>query len=195
MPGIVRYILPVAAAAVAVMGQSTTQIYLRIAAPSPTQIVLYDNNIAGSIVNANALATTIAVECVSSASDCPVTTPWTVTEGPSTYHASVAVSSQRAGVQIWMTYEDDCTFGPSTTYSCSGSVGVAFSASGVSKTSSSIVHTVVTSPVFSTETLKITGGVDKLNQLQATQTPTGAAGRVGMGGAAAVAAIAAVGML
>jgi hypothetical protein len=168
-----------------------------VAPPLGSQIALrlQNSDIAGSIVNANALATTIAVECVSSASDCPLTMPWTLTEGPSTYHASLATSVQEAGVQYWITLEEDCTFGPSTTYSCSESFGVAVSANGVSSTTSTIVHTVMTSPVISTETLKITGGVDKLNQPQATQTPTGAAGRVGMGGAAAVAAIAAVGML
>jgi hypothetical protein len=195
MGSIVRYILSVAALSVAVMAQSTTEIHLLVVAASPTQIPLYDHNLAGSIVDANALATTIAVDCVSSVSDCPFTTPWTVTQGPSTYHASVALSSQTDGATIWVTAEDDCKITASASISCSASVGIAVSVHGASTSSSTITHTVLASAHASTQTLLITGGVDKLNQPQATQTPTGAAGRMGVGGAVAVAAVAAVGIL
>jgi hypothetical protein len=200
------YILGAAALAVAVSTQSskaqsstaqssTTQIKLFAAATAgPTQASL--QGVAGSIIDANAVATTVQIACTSNATDCPFPTPWTVTEGPSSWTMSAVFSTQSYGAEVWMTIAEACQITSSTQASCSNSVGIAVSDGGLTTSTKTVLQTTFPSSEIYYQTLTVTGGLDKLNRPQATQTPTAAAGRMGMGGAAAAAAaVAAVGFL
>jgi hypothetical protein len=195
-----RYIVPVAALAVAVSAQSSTQIY--IIAAGPTQVAL--QGVVGSIVGVSPEATTVAIACASGATNCPFKQAFTITEGPSTYSVSAAFTTSSDGAEVMATIEEDCKMSATTSVSCSASIGVEISISGYSTTSNVIIQTAVPSEQVNTETLLITGGIEKLSAPTATSTPSptpkpgAAAGRAAMGGAAAAAAAvaaAAVGML
>jgi hypothetical protein len=192
----VSYILATAALAVAVSAQTTTEIQVFAAGPTDLPVTLSLDNMAGSIVGANAVATTVAVDCVTSDSNCPITTPWTIIEGPSTFDMRLAMSTESEGLQIWVTITETCKITSLTSASCSNSVDITGSLDGVGTSTNSAAHTTYTSDEIYYQTLTITGGVSILNQPQATQTPAAGAGRMGLGGAAAaVAAAAAAGFL
>lgn len=193
----VSYILAAAALALTVSAQTTTEIQIFAAGPTNLPVSVNLDNVAGSIVAANALATTVAIDCLSDASDCVLTKPVTFIEGPSTFSMDMALSTLSEGVEIWVTVKEDCEIMALTSASCSNSVGITISADGESTSTHTAMQTTFASDEVFYQTLTITGGVSLLTMPQATETPTAAAGRMGMAGgaAAAVAAVAAAGFL
>jgi hypothetical protein len=154
--------------------------------------------VAGSIVGVNAVATTIAIVCTSSNTDCPVVNPWTVTQGPSTFSMSAAWSTYSEGLEVGLTIDENCKITSSTAgATCTNSIGVEASYEGQSSSTNSIEKPTFAADEITYQTLLITGGVEKFSQPSATQTPVGAAGRIGIGmeGAALVAGIIAIGLM
>ncbi|KAL1984544.1 hypothetical protein VTN96DRAFT_9044 [Rasamsonia emersonii] len=192
------YILSAAAALTAVVSAQSSTTTIQIFGAGPTQVPL--NGVDASVVDANAAATTLALECTDEQL-CALKSPVTVTEGPSTYTLSAVFSTQTDGVDAEMTLMQNCHITSSTQgASCSVSLGIEISGDGISTSTNTATATSFASDEIYYRPLTVTAGVDKLNRPQATQTPHGAAaGRMGMGGAgagaaAAVAAAAAMGM-
>ncbi|KAJ9299880.1 hypothetical protein DTO271G3_2764 [Paecilomyces variotii] len=124
---------------------------------------------------------------------CALHQPFTVTEGPSTWSVSAIFSGTTAGIEATITIDQKCKVTSSTQLaSCSESVGLQVSTDGLSTSTGTTTITSYSSDEIYYPTMTVTGGIDKLNQPQATQTPDAAAGRVGMGEAAAAAVAAAV---
>jgi hypothetical protein len=140
--------------------------------------------IAGSIVSVNAISTIIAIQCTSSNTDCPITSPWTITQGPSTFSMSVAFSTLSEGVEVELTIDENCKITSSTAgASCTNSVGFELSLDGSKTSTNTIEKPTFTAGDLSYQKLLITAGVEKFSQPQATETP-GAAPRIGVKGAA-----------
>lgn len=172
-----------------------------------------------SIVSANALATTIALQCKPDAwdafctinpdSDSPTIT---ITEGPSTFTMSAVYPTKSAGVDGVMTLVQDCNITSSTRGAgCSVSVrldgsGVSGGGSGSASASGGKTRT-ATSTSLQTRLredeiyyrpVTVTAGVENLNAPEATQMPDAAASGHGAGGGmggVAAAAVAAAAML
>jgi hypothetical protein len=209
--------------AMTVAGESTTanstsQSLTTTAAPSAssgsTYISLFEagysatlgaSNLAGSIIDANAVATTIAINCIEVNADCDGGTK-TLTQGPSTWVIDYTTRASIDNVDATMAIDMDCNIASSTAATCTLTEVVKLSADG-EKTSStaSTTETFSGSQVYYDQLL-ITAGLDKLTSPQATETPSGAAGVVaaplptgnvgmGVGGIAAAAIVAVAGML
>lgn len=178
---------------------STTHIKLYVI--GETQAVPQFTGMAGSIVDANAVATTIAVECTEDASGCDILSgPITAIQGPSTRGGTFVVKTETNGIEATMTVENSCKIaGTTQSASCAETLKINGEADG-QKTSTTIsMTTEVPSSDITLEPLLITAGLEKLNSPQATKTPGAApvpvTGHMGLtlGGAAAgaVAAVAA----
>lgn len=156
-----------------------------------------------SVVGANALATTLALQCKDNANKslCAIEDPITITEGPSTFTMSGVYSTKVNGVDATMTQIQDCDITSSTqSASCSISIRVEVSTGGRSTATSTSTEMNIGSDDIYYRPLTVTAGVDKLRAPEATQTPDaaagGASGNVGIGGVAAAAvAAAAMGLL
>lgn len=142
--------------------------------------------IRGSIVDANALATTIKMECLPNATRCAGATQ-TITDGPST-HAKTAVATLTHPYDITMWLSHDCQVSASSYMTCTDRVTVSLDAFGTETKTQSVITTTYGPADVTSTPLTITGGISKLHRPKATQTPTAAAGRPGFGGAAAAAA-------
>ncbi|RMJ25074.1 hypothetical protein PHISP_04057 [Aspergillus sp. HF37] len=147
-------------------------------------------SIRGSIVDANALATTIAIECLPNATRCAGETQ-TITEGPSTY-AKTMVVTLTDPYDITMSASYDCQVSASSYMTCTDSITVSLDALGTETKTQTVITTTYGPADATHRPLTITGGISKLHRPKATQTPTAAAGRPGIGGAAAAAAAGAV---
>lgn len=147
----------------------------------------------GSIVDANALATTIAFECLPDAPKCAATKPYTLTEGPSTYAQTVTMAVNTDGKDMTVAIQNNCKVSGTTEMECTNSASISVSAFGTKTATKTKTTTTYGTEDITYTPLTITGGISKLHRPKATQTPTGGAGRAGMGGAAAAAAGAAAG--
>lgn len=171
-----------------------------------------------SIVSANALATTLALQCKPDAWDafCTINRPnpptITITEGPSTFTVSAVYPTKSAGVDGLMTLVQDCNITSSTRGAgCSVEFKVDLSASGsvmgtgtgTGTATSTSLQTRLREDEIYYRPVTVTAGVEKLNAPDATQMPGGAGsgggvggtGTGGIGGVAAAAAVAAAAML
>lgn len=159
--------------------------------------------LAGSIIDINAIATTILVECI----DTDVCSDGTMTmvAGPSTWGYAFTTVEEAYGIPVHITAQLGCDVISSTqAATCSATEIVSASADGQkTDTTSSSTITYASAQIFYDDLL-ITAGVDKLTSPQATETPKGAAapgpvptGSLGLsvGGMAAAAVVAAAGML
>ncbi|RAL05064.1 uncharacterized protein BO80DRAFT_334488, partial [Aspergillus ibericus CBS 121593] len=147
-----------------------------------------------SIISANPTATTVAITCATS---CVLPSPFTVTEGPSTFTMSAVYTISTEGVEEAITIVEDCAITSSSLgASCSVSYGIEATYLGVSTRSSFATVTQVPASEMFYEAVAITGGADKLSAA-ATATASasasagasgteavskGAAGRVTVGG-------------
>ncbi|OKL56624.1 hypothetical protein UA08_08218 [Talaromyces atroroseus] len=198
---------------------STTQSLSTTAAPSAssgsTYIALFEagysttlnaSNLAGSIISANADATTIALNCIEINSECNGETI-TLTQGPSTWVVDYSTQLSKNNVEVTLTLDTDCNIVSSTAAAtCTVTEIARVSADGESSASTfSTTETFASSQIYYDQLL-ITAGVDKLTSPQATKTPSSAAGVVaaplptgnvgmGVGGMAAAAMVAVAGML
>ncbi|KAI9929533.1 hypothetical protein ASPWEDRAFT_41253 [Aspergillus wentii DTO 134E9] len=137
----------------------------------------------GSVVNANADATTFAMQCKSDApkASCQLQSAATITQGPSTFYMSGVYSLSAKNTQDIQTLIFDCVLTSSTKGgSCSTTVidDIAISTKTLSTSTSS--HFSFTSDQVHYQPLTVTAGVDKLNAPKATQADDVAAKNAGI---------------
>lgn len=158
--------------------------------------------LAGSIIDANALATTILVECYDTGI-CDGQASMTMIAGPSTWGYTYTTAEMAYGGNVQVTVREACNVVSSTqAATCTATEIVSASVDGQSSaTTSSATMTYASAQIFYDDLL-ITAGVEKLTSPQATETPKGAAapvptGNLGLsvGGMAAAAVVAAAGLL
>ncbi|PWY92194.1 hypothetical protein BO70DRAFT_259273, partial [Aspergillus heteromorphus CBS 117.55] len=137
--------------------------------PTPTTFSGY----AGSILSVNADATTIIVSCTVAA--CSIATPYTLIQGPSTFSMSQAVSSESLGVEVWMTITEECHITASTSAVCSNLARMKVSAYGEEQTTKTAYVVTATGTQIYADVLVVTGGIEKLNSPQATESAGAAA--------------------
>ncbi|RHZ66710.1 putative GPI anchored cell wall protein [Aspergillus thermomutatus] len=176
----------------ATVSAQTTEVQVFNAGPTTLPL----HAVEASIVDANAVATTLAIS------------PFTITQGPSTYTVSAVYSASAGGVEETYTVVQDCDITSSTQLAvCSMSARVEVSALGAKTfTTSSATLTFSSHDIWYTP-IVVTAGVEKLTASKATQTPASdagvnaaavnaASGNMGLGQAAAAAvAAAALGLL
>lgn len=171
-----------------------------------------------SIVSANTLATTLALQCKPDAWDplCTVKSnppTITITEGPSTFTMSAVYPTKSAGVDGVMTLVQGCNITSSTkgagcsvdftvdlSGSATGSGGVTGAGTGTKTATSTSLQTRLREDEIYYRPVTVTAGVEKLNAPEATQMPgAGSGGGSGTGaggiGGVAAAAVAAAAML
>ncbi|EDP53544.1 hypothetical protein KXX16_008225 [Aspergillus fumigatus] len=139
----------------------------------PTTLPLHA--VKASVVNANAVATTLAIKCegnVCTPGDhCGLCSPFTITQGPSTYSVSAVYSASVGGVEETHTVVQDCDITSSTELAtCTLSAKVEVSALGrKTATSSSATVTFHSDDIWYTPVL-VTAGAEKLTASRATQS-------------------------
>lgn len=193
----------------------------RVTAPSPTtfasgtttikifeagETTLGVSGLAGSIINVNAVATTILVNCVDPTDeDCQGGI--TMTAGTSTWGYEYTTQQVVYGYPVTIVAEMDCNVISSTqAATCAVTAEVTASAEGHSTASTKTSTSVYPSNEIFYDDLLITAGVEKLTSPQATETPKGAGAAIappvptggfglGVSGMAAAAVVAAAGLL
>lgn len=147
------------------------------------------NSVRASVVGANADATTYAVNCQSGApvTVCPLNSPITITQGPSTFTMSAVYSTKTGGLDAHATMVQDCDITSSKSASCSVSVGVEVTVRGHSTSTGTSTITSFASDDIYYRPMTVTAGADKLNAPQATEKPDAAVRNAGVSGAAAAA--------
>ncbi|CBF81957.1 predicted protein [Aspergillus nidulans FGSC A4] len=145
-----------------------------IAIPSYTSV-------AGSVVSINALETVYAVSCLSGAKteSCSIKDPWTITQGISTLRLSAEYTAFEWQPPVTATFDYDCSFQSySESASCTFSVYYSGSSDGLETSSSYSTHTSIASDKVEYYALEVTGGLDKFDKPEATETPGAAAAGV-----------------
>ncbi|KAJ0415701.1 hypothetical protein BJY00DRAFT_254170 [Aspergillus carlsbadensis] len=135
-------------------------------------------SVAASVVSVNALETTYEASCLSGASteSCSIKDPWTITQGISTYHMNAKYTDFAGAVPLTATVDFDCSFETwSTSAACSLSYSWSGSASNTELSSSWSTHTSLETGQVTYYELEVTGGLDKFDKPEATETPGGAA--------------------
>ncbi|KAL5335191.1 hypothetical protein BJX70DRAFT_375750 [Aspergillus crustosus] len=133
---------------------------------------------AASVVAVNALETTLEIGCLDSAPTtlCSIDDAQTVIQGISTYSFSGVYTALAATPALTVTREMACSFSSySLDAGCSFSLDISGSADGVEHTSSFSSETTFPTDSITYYELEVTGGVDKLEDPEATETPGGAA--------------------
>ncbi|CRG87854.1 hypothetical protein PISL3812_04875 [Talaromyces islandicus] len=161
-----------------------------------TQSVPKFTGLAGSIVAANAVATTIAIDCSGDTDKCGrVSWPITAVQGPSTRGGSFVVKTETGGIEATVTFENDCKItGTGTTKSatCTKTMVLNGEAAGQKVSSTISSTTTASNSDITLQPLRITAGVDILNSPQGTTTPGAAppavTGHMGLAFVAAAAA-------
>lgn len=134
--------------------------------------------VAASVVDVNALSTVLALNCAENATEtfCPLETPFTYTQGPSTASISAVYATEKNGVKGKMTLNEGCDITSSTQdASCSASMVIGFSAGGESTSTTTTTSASFGSDEVFYRGLSVTAGAEKLTAPEATQTPEGAA--------------------
>lgn len=183
-----HFILTIASLLTASVAQQTTQIPIIMAGAEPFTL----SDVRGSIVNANAMATTVALEC--QGDECAYSRPITVTEGPSTWYASAIISSKDNDLDARVTRLEDCNIIDETKSAvCHLSQSIDVNVMGVTS-SRTLYDTTTTFPgdQITYQTLTVTGGVQKLKQVEPTRTPNAASAHHAGAGAMALGIVAAV---
>lgn len=162
-----------AAFAATVSAQSTE---VQVFQPGPTTLPL--RAVRASVVNANAVATTLAIHCEGNVyppnppdGACAVCSPFTITQGYSTYSVSAVYSASAGGVEETHTVVQDCDITASTSLAaCTLSAKVEVSVLGRKTiTTSSATVTLHSDDIWYTPVL-VTAGAEKLTASRATQT-------------------------
>ncbi|KAL4790270.1 hypothetical protein BDV19DRAFT_372591 [Aspergillus venezuelensis] len=137
---------------------------------------------AASIVSVNALETTLAIACLDDAptSICSIKDPWTMIQGISTYSLSAQYTALEWNPPVTATLDYKCDFeNYSESASCTYSMSYSGSESGVERTSSYSSAVSIPTEDATYYRMLVTGGVDKLSEPEATETPGAAAGFAG----------------
>jgi hypothetical protein len=161
-----------AALAATVFADTEVQVFQ----PGPTTLPL--RAVRASIVDANAVATTLAIHCEGNVypvnppdGACAVCSPFTITQGYSTYSVSAVYSASAGGVEETHTVVQDCDITASTSLAaCTLSARVEVSALGRrTTTTSSGTVTLHSGDIWYTPVL-VTAGTERLTASRATQT-------------------------
>ncbi|KAL4950887.1 hypothetical protein BDW69DRAFT_48931 [Aspergillus filifer] len=137
---------------------------------------------AASIVSVNALETTFAIACLDDAptSICSIKDPWTMVQGISTFSLSAQYTALEWSPPVTATLDYKCDYeNYSESASCTYSMSYSGSESGVERTSSYSSAMSVPTDEATYYQLLVTGGVDKLSEPEATETPGAAAAFAG----------------
>ncbi|KAL4989592.1 hypothetical protein BDW68DRAFT_156200 [Aspergillus falconensis] len=138
-------------------------------------------SIAGSVVSVNAVQTIYAVSCLSGAKteSCSIKDPWTITQGISTFRLSAQYTAFEWKPPVTATLDYDCSFQSySESASCTFSVYYSGSSDGLETSSSHSTQTSIASDSVDYYALEVTGGLDKFDKPEATETPGAAAAGV-----------------
>ncbi|KAL4862055.1 hypothetical protein BDV12DRAFT_179325 [Aspergillus spectabilis] len=176
--------LALAVAAVAIADESTTigLFNANVDDVSSMAIPSY-TSIAGSIVSVNAYETTIAVSCLDGAAteSCSIKDPWTIVQAISTFSLSAVYTAFDWNPPVTATLDYDCTYQDYTVSgSCRYSMTYSGSSDGTEMTSSfsTEISSIPTDSVTYVA-LDVTGGLDKFDEPEATETPGAAAAFAG----------------
>ncbi|KAL6229207.1 hypothetical protein BDW75DRAFT_225473 [Aspergillus navahoensis] len=138
-------------------------------------------SVAGSVVSINAVETIYAVSCLSGAKteSCSIKDPWTITQGISTFRLSAEYTAFDWKPPVTATLDYDCSFQSySESASCTYSVYYSGSSGNLETSSSYSTQTSIASDSVEFYALEVTGGLDKFDKPEATETPGGAAAGV-----------------
>lgn len=159
------------------MAQTTEFKFIGVGAPTVSGVISASAapSLIGSVVNVNAVATTLSVDCATDGISC--TEQYTM--GPSTFGweavQSGSVEYDGVEVNIILTIDHQCKLTGTTTAGCTLSVYESASAAGESSASSTVITTSFGPSDISVLQATATAGVSKFSQPQATQTPGAAA--------------------
>ncbi|KAL2811267.1 hypothetical protein BJX63DRAFT_399554 [Aspergillus granulosus] len=149
----------------------------------PSSIVLPSyTSVAASVVSINAVATTYEASCLDGAAteSCSIKDPWTITQGINTYRLNGEYTAFAGHPPVTATLDYDCSF---ESWSISAECTYSFSYSGSSDnaelSSSWSTTTSIASDHVEYYQLIVTGGVDKFDEPEATETPGAAAAFAG----------------
>ncbi|KAL2833519.1 hypothetical protein BJY01DRAFT_225153 [Aspergillus pseudoustus] len=177
--------LTLALAALAAAADETTTVGLfgmqEGDAPSTAIIPSY-TSVAASVVSVNALRTTYEASCLKGAAttDCSIKHPWTITQGIDTYRMNAEYTAFRENPPLTATLDYDCSFQSySLSAECTYSVSFSGSSDNAEVSSSWSMTTSIASDHVEYYRLTVTGGVDKFDKPEATETPGAAAGLAG----------------
>ncbi|KAL4804973.1 hypothetical protein BDV18DRAFT_141689 [Aspergillus unguis] len=160
--------------------------------------VPYYSGTAASIVAVNALETTLAIGCLSDAptSSCSIKDPQTMIQGISTWSWKGGYTQIANDATITVELDYGCHY---TSYSidasCTYSVGMSGSYGGSSYKESTSTDMTYPTESVSSAGLLVTGGVEKLSEPEATETPSGAGGVGPLGALVTAAPVLAAGVV
>ncbi|EAW12403.1 putative GPI anchored cell wall protein [Aspergillus clavatus NRRL 1] len=118
------------------------------------------HGIVASIIDADATATTLALNCKD---HCDFIKPATITQGPSTYTVSAEFSTSRAGASEAITVVEGCDITSSTQRAyCSASFDIDISIMGNTASTSSTITTTLAPDEFNYVVVSVTAGAEKL---------------------------------
>ncbi|RAK95678.1 uncharacterized protein BO80DRAFT_393461, partial [Aspergillus ibericus CBS 121593] len=143
------------------------QVFYLGPSPSPTPTTTFASFDA-SVVSAGSGTTVLALECKG---NCPVSSTYTITAGPSTYADNQVFTGSANGLSVTTSQTHACNITSSTQgASCSVSVGVYASVSGHQSSSVATTATSYDSDDYWYAPVTVTAGLEKLNSPRATQT-------------------------
>lgn len=138
-------------------------------------------SVAASVVDVNAVETVLAISCLEGAAteSCSIKDPWTMTQGISSFSWYAEYTAFNRNPPVTATLDYNCayqnyTLSPTCTYSMSYS---GSSDGAETSTSYSTETSWASAPTYAA--LEVTGGVEKFNEPEATETPEGGAGFAG----------------
>lgn len=155
-------------------------------------------NLVASVVDANVEATTYHMQCAPSVSAdpfCPLPSPVTLIEGPSTANVHFIYGTSSDSLDATVTMSQDCTITPTVSASCKLSYDASITNRGSKTSTTETTDIAVPSSDMYFSPLTVTAGVKKLRSPQATEMPGAAAGMGSGMGAAAAAGVAAAAIL
>ncbi|KAL4943061.1 hypothetical protein BDV06DRAFT_190768 [Aspergillus oleicola] len=145
---------------------------------SSTLVIPSYASTAASIVSVNAYETTFAIACLDDAptSICSIKDPWTMVQGISTFSLSAQYTALEWQPPVTATLDYKCDYESySVSASCTYSMSYSGSSDGMETTSGYSTETSIPTDQATYYQLLVTGGVDKLSEPEATETPEGAA--------------------
>ncbi|KAL3482567.1 hypothetical protein BJX62DRAFT_221448 [Aspergillus germanicus] len=138
-------------------------------------------SIAASVVSINAQATTYEVSCLKGAASesCSIKDPWTITQGVNTMRLNAEYTAFAWTPAVTATLDYDCSFESSSiSADCTFSFAYSGSTDGTELKSSYSTHTSIASDHVEYYQLEVTGGLDKFDEPEATETPGNGAAAV-----------------
>lgn len=138
-------------------------------------------SVAASVVDVNAVETVLAISCLEGAAteSCSIKDPWTMTQGISSFSWYAEYTAFNRNPPVTATLDYNCAY-QNYTLSATCTYSMSYSGSSDGAETSTSYSTETSWPSVSTyAALEVTGGVEKFNEPEATETPEGGAGFAG----------------